>query len=580
VPNAAKKLIAKGANVLCDEAGTGIVIAPTRTEIVTDAVNLGASYPTVAGTGTTVQDQPGPDGGATGGWTLSDTSAAAQYSRQRNQAVANDSATYTLPIYLLKTYAAPTSFPQISVVFTGGTTKSSALVVNPQTGEISISDTNAIWRVEDAGLWWRVICVISNNTSGNTTLSHVLVPARAPTLTTTGNVAAMGSATFAWPNIQLGDSAVPPILAAGAGGGNIVSVDWPYLSEQAFVGYLTVDIKDTGATSPSILVFDNGATNNYFAIGCVSGRTILTLMASSASQAAVDIGEWRTGRQTIAFVCGPNYVNGRFVRGLLATADTSATLPAMNRLGLGGRTGVATNRCNCIIEKVFVKLGAANAAAMDAIYSAAVAWHGVLPTAWDNFDRADGAPLALPSGQTWLALNQGGGVTVTQAAISGKTLITADSALPSTAAYSALYAGRPITRMRARVSWLPGVSGNGSAGLICTKNWSSTDIGYISNLGSLHIIFTDQRVDVGIYVGNVLTILRAIRFPTAMALDGTIYEIGWDRDGNTITIRAPKLPLISVTDPQIGLYAGPVATFEHYWLTGACRPVFRLIEAS
>ncbi len=96
----------------------------------------------------------------------------------------------------------------------------------------------------------------------------------------------------------------------------------------------------------------------------------------------------------------------------------------------------------------------------------------------------------------------------------------------------------------------------GASGVHCDIAWSATGgtVAMVSltpsatlpttsmiTTNSLHVVFTDTKVDVQVYVAGVLTTVQTITYPVACATDGTVYQdVGWFLDGNTHAI-SPKL---------------------------------------
>jgi hypothetical protein len=571
VMRSAARAISKAANVVCRENGVGLQVVPSVAQLIEDPTNFTLYYPTVSGTGTTAQDAIDPAGAANLAWTLTDTSPSATYARQRNLTVANDSVTRVATVLVKKWSAYPSSlyYPSIQVGYAGGTAKNSRAALDPVTGEIVYDNTNASWWVEDWGDYWMVAAAIANNSTGNTTFFHVFNPARDITLSPSGNVLAMGATVFAWPNVYSTQAIpVPSILSNITAGANIALAAQAYAG-QAFSGFVTLDIQDPGAGAIRLLTFDDGTANNYVAIEHSSGRTVISMVAGGVAQAAVDIGAWRRGRQTIAFAAGTNYVWGQFVRGLAVTPDTTATFPSVNKVGFGGLTGsTAERRARVVIEKLALKYGAADAAAAQDAYARAWLAHGAAPLAWDNFDRADGAIGSAASGHTWSKIPADGAVKV-EAAISGKKLVATDSGQPTTASYSAVDIGQNISRVRARVSFSNATSG-GAVALIVSPALSGV-ITYITD-ASIHVVFKDTSVDVGFFQAGVLTNIKTIKYPQPMLRDAaTVYEIGYDLSGNTALIYIPNSPPIRVTDSRFASLIGRYFTVEHFWSTGQCQ---------
>jgi len=569
--------VTKGANVACQETGIGSQVVPSVTQILDDPTALSTEYATKSGTGTITQNATDPSGVANLAWTLEDTSTSATYLRQRNLTVSNDSVSRVLSVMVGKTTGVRSYYPSVITSYSGGTGKSSEAAINTSTGALSITNpANAVWWVEDWGNYWLLSSSIANNSTGNTTLSHSLYPARQATFGT-NSVTAIGATVFAWPNIYVGDINVPPILDNIAAGGNIASL--PILSEPVS-GFVVLDIQDRGTGSIRAFTLDDGTGDNYLALQYVSGRAVLRLVAATAEQSAVDIGPWRVGRQTIAFAAGADYVWGQFVRGPAVAADTSATFPTLTKMGFGGLTGSTTDRrARVVVERVGLVYGTANALSAQRAYAKAVSAAGAKPLAWDNFDRANGVAGSLPTLQPWVSVPGNGGVRVV-AAISSGALVATDSGQSTTAAYTVVDLGKNAERIRARIAFGSGTTGGG-AGLIVTASPPPTTsvVTYITVDGSIHIIFTDASVIVGFYQNSVNTTIATLTYPEACLLDGTEYEFGYDLSGESATFYIPNSAPITLTDSRFSTLNGHYVTYEHFWATGQCQPKFLGIEA-
>jgi hypothetical protein len=557
-------------NVLSRAEARGLTIQPARTELIASPRSFGSVYTTTGGTGTAVQNRRGPDGAANGAYTLTDSDGAAAYFRQRNLTVANDSLSHTAIVYIRKTRLAPSAYPSSQVGYAGGTGKSSRCTIDTVTGRTYVETPgDASWSVEDAGEFWKVSGTCANNNTGNTTFFHVLTPARAATFPAAGLVTAQGAHVFAWASIQKEAFSAADLPDGGSGGGNLVSVDQSAFSG-AVAGLVTFDVRDPGASGVRLFSFDDGTVDNYVALEFVAGNTVLRVVSGTVEQAAVVLGQWRRGRQTVAFAAGANYAWAQFLRGDSVAADTSLTFPTVSKLGLGGNsTSAATRRANVVVEKVALRYGLADAETAAEMLDRAAIAHGLAPEFWDSFDRADNADLgAAPTGQTWAKLPGNGAARVT-ASIVGKTLVASDSGTSTTAAYSTVLLRQPAKRVRARVSFASGTSGGGAA-LILTKTLDTTSIvDWIVLDGSVHVVFNDTQVLVGLYLDNGSGVsdfftLDTITYPTPMLRDGTSYEIGYDLDGNEITLFAPSMAPVKLQHPRFLALAGPYVTFQHY----------------
>jgi len=558
-------------NALAQAEAVGLMVQPARTELISTPRNFGAVYTTTGGTGSITQNRRGPDGAANTAYTLTDSDGAAYRAQQRNLTVTNDSLSHTAMVYIRKTKAVPPCYPSVQVGYAGGTGISGRLSLDTLTGKTYVDPGGAAtWAVEDAGEFWKVSGSIANNSTGNTTFFHVFNPARGTTFPTQ-STAAQGSHVFAWASMQKDSFAATDLPDGGSGGGNMVVADQAAFSG-AVAGLITLNVRGAGGTGVRLFSLDDGTTNNYLALEWVSGNAVLRLLSGGAEQAAVVLDQWRTGRQTIAFVAGSNYVWGQFLRGLSVTADTSATYPTLTKLGFGGNSvSTATRRANVVIEKMALRYGVADAdTAAEMLERAAVA-HGDAPEFFDNFDRADGALGDAASGHKWLQQPADGACVV--ATISGKKLVAADSGTSATASYNAALLERPVKKVRARMSFNTDASGGG-LGLILTRTPPPIVAGspsWITVDGAVHLVFTDVQINVGLYLNSDFFEFDVVRYPNTLARDGTIYEVGYTRERNAVVLFAPNMAPIWLTHPRILQLAGPYVAAEPYWGTGLCQ---------
>ncbi len=131
--------------------------------------------------------------------TLTDPGATLS-SAQQTFAVANDSLVHTFSIYVLKTAGGTAPTFGVTLALTGGTGVTTNARINTDTGAQQYgSNVNTTVEASSAGTWWRVIVSITNNTTGNTTLTLDVYPAASAYGASVDAAAATGSAicTFA-----------------------------------------------------------------------------------------------------------------------------------------------------------------------------------------------------------------------------------------------------------------------------------------------------------------------------------------------------------------------------------------------
>lgn len=163
----------------------------------------------------------GIDGVSNTAWTLTDDNAAAHTSWYANSVtIANDNAVHVCSGNVQKDTDV-TRFAAINCSLTIGTTQTQLCHLNTQTGAVveeidtGSNDTCTATLTPD-GLWWLLQMTATNNTSGNTSLTMYLYPARA-TVIGTANAAATGSAIFDQAQVELNSTfASSPIVTTTA----------------------------------------------------------------------------------------------------------------------------------------------------------------------------------------------------------------------------------------------------------------------------------------------------------------------------------------------------------------------------
>ncbi|MEK7454742.1 MAG: hypothetical protein AABZ76_07440 [Pseudomonadota bacterium] len=142
----------------------------------------------------------GPDGSLTAS-TIYDGSTTALAYALGSAAISTDVASYTASVYIKKGVG---PIARLLVEYTGGTTSSTAVNVDPATGATSVAGT-----VVDAGDYWRVWRPITNN-GANTAVRIRMYPAMSPagSALTASDVASVGTNVFAFPQITTGSGLV------------------------------------------------------------------------------------------------------------------------------------------------------------------------------------------------------------------------------------------------------------------------------------------------------------------------------------------------------------------------------------
>ncbi len=151
----------------------------------------------VAG-GTVTADTTAAPNGEVIAQTLTDPGASLSGVSQA-ETVANDSLIHVFSVYVLKTAGGTAPTYGITEVLSGGTPVTVNARINTDTGAQQYGSNANVSVVNADATYWRVIVVITNNTSGNVTLTETLYPAAAAYGASVDDAAATGTAicTFA-----------------------------------------------------------------------------------------------------------------------------------------------------------------------------------------------------------------------------------------------------------------------------------------------------------------------------------------------------------------------------------------------
>lgn len=186
---------------ITDAVLKGLFHGQTRTNLITgnaenwsDSVENNALY----GLMTTGQDDPR---GRKNAAYIEDTSATDYYLRRFDVTVVA-STQYTLSLYVKKdAIGRATRFVLLRALFSGGTTSNVDFRLDTNTGEFSTQVTSGTctiqsWsRVVDCGGWWRIEFTVTNDATGNTSLSMQVWPAAGAAAGWTYSGAATGGVT-------------------------------------------------------------------------------------------------------------------------------------------------------------------------------------------------------------------------------------------------------------------------------------------------------------------------------------------------------------------------------------------------
>lgn len=191
-------------------------------------------------------------------YSITDDSTSSYLGSVRNIVVPNDSNTYTISIYIKKTTGATSARLGFNTGFTGGTSVFYNQRFNSDTGS---GNTGT---VSDLGYWWRWQFQITNNNTGNTTLSCAFYPATG--LYNSGdNAVATGTAIVSAIQVEQSDFATPFVVDARSNTQAILD-----LTNQSTV-------TASSLTYASDNTFSFNGTNNYITIPMSCDKTYYSI---------------------------------------------------------------------------------------------------------------------------------------------------------------------------------------------------------------------------------------------------------------------------------------------------------------
>ncbi len=166
----------------------------TRTNILATGTSSRFDQWTAAAGLTTTADSHASPAGDVIAQTLTDPGGSLSSAKQ-TFTVANDSLPHVFGIYVLKTAGGTAPTFGVTLALTGGTGVTTNARINTDTGAQQYgSNANTYVETSSAGTWYRVVVLITNNTSGNTTLTLDVYPAAAAYGAGSDSAAATGSA--------------------------------------------------------------------------------------------------------------------------------------------------------------------------------------------------------------------------------------------------------------------------------------------------------------------------------------------------------------------------------------------------
>ena len=279
----------------------GARLGAARTNLIIQAEDVDTTW-TQSGVATSVNSNVAPDGNTTAD-TITDDNAAGFDTLDQAISIVSGTTTYVASVYIRKD-SDETRFPELNVrVQTGGTIRSAFIGLNTATGAIAERSGSAAadFYVVDAGDYWRLVAVLTDNDTGNTEIRFRLYPAIGTSLAVvdsgaTGSIVVWGMqleiGTFASSYIPTTTGTVTRaaddldyiinnegIVKSVAGSfGALVTTDYA----GANVGVDAYAFDFTTANDGLLGFFDQSNSGKFTVIVTSGGGTIATLVAAAA----------------------------------------------------------------------------------------------------------------------------------------------------------------------------------------------------------------------------------------------------------------------------------------------------------
>lgn len=193
----------------------GLLIEEQRTNSFPHSRDLSNAAWTKNNTAAT-KNATGIDGVASSASTLTDTSAVAAGFIRRSTTITNDSLGHCFSLFVQKQVASSV-YGVVSLTLSGGTSKTATVVFSLDDGSVSASSAGVTTsRVADFGAFFRLEVVVTNNSSGNTTLIADTYPGYNTTGTLTAEVALTSSMVVDFVQLELGKLIASSPIETGA----------------------------------------------------------------------------------------------------------------------------------------------------------------------------------------------------------------------------------------------------------------------------------------------------------------------------------------------------------------------------
>ncbi|MEM9969511.1 MAG: hypothetical protein AAF762_00210 [Pseudomonadota bacterium] len=323
----------------------GLLMEPSRTNSFPRSTDLTASGWNGFVSLARARNEVGVRGGANEATTLTDPSGSGISALGRVVTIPNDSKPNVVSLFIKKD-TNQSRFPEFRWIASGGSTPLTlAAQINTQTGATAYRahPAGSSIAVEKYGDWWRVILVVTNNSTGNTTGDFLIYPAHGLTLGGTDN-SATGSVIVDLPQAELEESYPSmPIPSEGstvtraADDLEIPNTAYPFTADAAGSAIIEFLLEDIPTETLVIWELGSASNLNRLTLRLEAGNVRAQLRRGSLTQVNTALGPPVVGVNKVALAWNTNdfagYLNDNSIR-TDSTLDTPTS--AFNKMYIGG----------------------------------------------------------------------------------------------------------------------------------------------------------------------------------------------------------------------------------------------------
>lgn len=321
----------------------GWLFEESRTNELLDNRDLSTGNWTTSGV-TSTQDVTGLDGVANKAWTITDATTGSAGREQQDITVPNDSNSHALVAWFKKNSGDEANgFPALQVVLSGGTNVVHAANIDTRDGSNAAvsGQSDGSHTVEDFGDWWRVEVMVTNNSSGNTTLSYRPYPALTSTFGGAFDANATGTVTYDFGQVELDvTTAASPTETGGsavtrnADSASITGTDFGALWNDT-EGTISVEIEPQSAEDGTILSINDGTSNEMIVLEIASGNYRARIVDGGTATASIAGGAAAAGTATRLTLAYKANDVAFYQDGVQQGTDAGATIPTVTQMEWG-----------------------------------------------------------------------------------------------------------------------------------------------------------------------------------------------------------------------------------------------------